>query len=56
MTKKIDFFNLKKEDLDDFNNICDDCNKEDSSVSKNLIMTGFKTCNSCRVSKSIFPV
>jgi hypothetical protein len=39
--------------LDDF---CEECKKEDSSVSQNLILTGFKTCNSCKLSKTIFPI
>ncbi|MBD1166689.1 hypothetical protein IDG49_02770 [Pelagibacterales bacterium SAG-MED07] len=40
----------------DLNNICDECKKEDESVFQNLIMTGFKLCKSCRVSKTIFPL
>ena len=38
------------------NNICDECKDEDESVSQNLILTGFKICKSCRVSKTIFPI
>ena len=37
-------------------NICEECEKEDESVKQNLIMYGYKICNSCRISKSIFPV
>ena len=37
-------------------NICEECKKEDESVSQNLILIGFKICNSCRISKTIFPV
>ena len=40
----------------ELNNICDECKKEDESVFQNLIMTGFKLCKSCRVSKTIFPL
>ena len=40
-------------DLDD---ICDECKQEDESVTQNLILTGFKICKSCRVSKTIFPI
>ena len=40
-------------DLDD---ICDECKKKDDSVTQNLILTGFKICKSCRVSKTIFPI
>ena len=42
-----------KEYLDD---ICEECKKEDESVSQNLIMNGYKICNSCKVSKTLFPV
>ena len=41
---------------DEFNDICEDCKKEDVSVSQNLILIGFKICESCRLSKNIFPV
>ena len=40
----------------DLNDICEECKKEDESVSQNLILTSFKLCNSCRVSKTIFPL
>jgi len=42
-----------KEELD---NICEECKKEDESVSQNLIMQGYKICDSCKLSKTIFPV
>jgi len=41
------------ENIDD---ICEECKKEDESVSQNLILTGYKICNSCRISKTIFPI
>ena len=44
----------KKEDQD-LDDICDECKTKDESVSQNLILTGFKICKSCRVSKTIFP-
>ena len=41
----------------DLNNIiCEECKKEDESVKQNLIMLGFKFCNSCKLSKTIFPI
>ena len=43
----------KQEEL---NNVCEECKKEDESVSQNLILTGFKLCKSCRISKTIFPI
>ena len=42
------------EDLQD--KICEECSQEDESVSSNLIITGYKVCNSCKLSKTIFPV
>ena len=45
-----------QENNDDLNNICDECKDEDESVSQNLILTGFKICKSCRVSKTIFTI
>jgi len=47
---------LKEEDLKDLDNKCDECKEIDESVSQNLILTGFKICKSCRVSKTIFPI
>ena len=41
---------------DELNNICEECKKEDESVNSNLIITGYKVCNSCKLSKTIFPV
>ena len=38
------------------NNVCEECKKEDESVSQNLILTGFKLCKSCRTSKTVFPI
>tara|TARA_B100000795_G_C22464015_1_gene310326 strand:+ start:387 stop:557 length:171 start_codon:yes stop_codon:yes gene_type:complete len=56
MTNNSDDFNLKKEDLDKFDDYCEECKKEHKSVSQNLILTGFKVCESCRISKTIFPI
>ena len=54
----IDDFDYKdnEEITRDLNGICDECKKEDESVSQNLILTGFKICKSCRTSKTIFPI
>jgi len=53
MTKDID---IQEKNLEDLDNICDECKNEDESVSQNLILTGFKICKSCRISKTIFPI
>ena len=47
---------LEEKNLKDFNNFCEECKKEDESVSQNLILNSFKICNSCKISKTIFPV
>jgi len=47
---------LQEKDLKDLDNICDECKNKHESVSQNLILTGFKICKSCRVSKTIFPI
>ena len=47
---------IKEKDLKEFNDICDECKNEHESVSQNLILTGFKICRSCRISKTIFPI
>ena len=41
---------------DELNNICEECKKEDESVSQNLNKHGYKISNSCHSSKTIFPV
>tara|TARA_B100000945_G_C19978660_1_gene411033 strand:- start:124 stop:291 length:168 start_codon:yes stop_codon:yes gene_type:complete len=55
MTEKIKN-ELNEKDLSSINNTCEECHKENQSVNENLILTGFKICNSCRVSKTVFPV
>ena len=45
-----------EKNLKDLDDICDECKKENESVFHNLILTGFKICESCRVSKTIFPI
>ena len=47
---------LNEKDLRDLDDICDECKEKDESVSQNLILTGFKLCKSCRVSKTLFPL
>ena len=56
MTEENDEVALKEEDMKDLDDICDECKKTDESVSQNLILTGFKICKSCRISKTIFPI
>ena len=47
---------IKEQNLEDLDDICDECKEEHESVTQNLILTGFKICKSCRVSKTIFPI
>ena len=55
MIDKTENKNLNEE-AEDLNNICEECKKEDESVTQNLILSGFKLCKSCRISKTIFPL
>ena len=55
MIDKIEDTNLK-ESVEELNDICDECKDKDESVTQNLILTGFKLCKSCRISKTIFPL
>tara|TARA_B110000967_G_scaffold192154_1_gene218511 strand:- start:485 stop:643 length:159 start_codon:yes stop_codon:yes gene_type:complete len=38
------------------NNFCEECKKENESVFQNLVLNGFKICNSCKISKTLFPI
>ena len=53
-----DNFEYKSDNLDnnELNDICDECKKEDETVTQNLILSGYKLCNSCRTSKTLFPL
>jgi len=48
--------NSEEEIFLELNDNCEECKKKDKSVSQNLILTGFKICNSCKISKTIFPI
>ena len=37
-------------------NICEECKNEDETVKQNLIIYNYKICNSCHLSKRIFPI
>ena len=55
MTKNIDKLEINEKNINDLNDICDECKKKDESVSQNLILTrALKICKSCRVSKNNF--
>ena len=56
MTKDFDDETHNDEEVIQLDHFCEECKKEDPSVSQNLILTGFKTCNSCKLSKTIFPI
>ena len=56
MIKKDNKSLLLDENINDLDNICDECKKEDETVTQNLILTGYKLCNSCRTSKTLFPI
>ncbi len=46
----VDYDNNKED------NICEECKNEDETVKQNLIMHSYKICNSCNLSKRIFPL
>ena len=56
MTNNSDDYNLEEEKILELDDYCEECKKEDESVSQNLILTGFKICDSCKISKTIFPI
>ena len=53
MIKDLNQDKIIENDLDD---ICEECKKEDNSVTENLILTGYKLCKSCKTSKTLFPI
>ena len=55
MTNSIDY-KLDELDNNELNDICDECKNEDETVTQNLILTGYKLCNSCRTAKTLFPL
>ena len=54
MSKKKEITTTSKND--ELNEICEECKAKNISVIHNLILTGFKICDSCRISKTIFPI
>ena len=38
------------------NEVCEECKKPEESVKQNLIMHGYKICDSCKLSKTLFPI
>ena len=56
MTKEFDNQINDNEEVLELDDFCEECKKEDPSVSQNLILIGFKACNSCRTSKTLFPI
>ena len=42
--------------IDELDNVCEECKKKNETVNQNLILTGFKICESCRTSKLFFPI
>ena len=52
----IDDKEINEKELKELDDICDECKKQDISVTQNLILTGYKLCKSCRISKTLFPI
>ncbi len=55
MTKAKDKENIKNNN-NNLDEICEECKKEEESVTQNLFLTGFKLCKSCWTSKTVFPI
>ena len=53
MIDEIEKNNKIEKELD---NICEDCKMNNESVTENLILLGYKLCNSCKISKTLFPI
>ena len=53
MIKDINKDKIIEKELD---NICEECKYIDESVTENLILLGYKLCNSCKTSKTLFPL
>ena len=47
-------FKMEKEK--ELNEVCEECGKREESVTQNLVMHGYKICNSCKLSKTLFPI
>ncbi len=56
MTKEYNQKKSSNDNGDEMDNICEECEKIDESVSQNLILSGYKLCKSCRISKTLFPI
>jgi len=56
MAKDFDDQTANNEEILELNDFCEECKKEDESVSQNLILFGFKICKSCKTSKTLFPI
>ena len=48
--------NKTENNKNELDNVCEECKKENKNVTQNLIMYGYKICESCRISKTIFPI
>ncbi len=40
----------------ELNEVCEECKEKEETVTQNMLMYGFKICESCRLSKTIFPI
>ena len=56
MIKNKDLIESKDKNLKDLDDVCEECREKHNSVSQNLILIGYKICNSCKISKTIFPI
>ena len=51
-----EYEDINQKNQKEIDNICEECKEKDESVTQNLILTSYKICNSCKISKTIFPI
>ena len=56
MIKNKDSIKSRDKNPEDLDDVCEECREKHNSVSQNLILIGYKICNSCKISKTIFPI
>tara|TARA_B100000965_G_scaffold355390_1_gene332702 strand:- start:272 stop:433 length:162 start_codon:yes stop_codon:yes gene_type:complete len=53
MTDKDNSITKNNTEIDE---VCEECKETNEEVKSNLIMHGYKICNSCKTSRTIFPI
>ena len=48
--------NKKNMSSDEMDDVCEECKTAFESVRAKLVMHGYKICDSCKLSKTVFPI